>query len=182
MKLTQKILKELLHYDQETGVFTWLERDIKWFNCNDPKYAKTWNNRFANNTAGCYNNDTEYLQILIFGKKYYAHRLAFLYMNGEFPNNDIDHKDQDRKNCSFDNLLIADAFMNQKNATMKSTNKSGFNGVHFDNGAGKWRVRITVDNKKIHGGLFDNIEDAINKRKQMNIQYGFSENHGRKIR
>jgi len=183
MKLTQKILKELIHYDPETGVFTWRYRDIKWFvHCKNPEgYCKTWNVKFAKKVAGCYNPETRYLVISILGKTHYGHRLAWIYMTGEFPDIETDHIDQDRKNCKFENLRSVSVLVNQQNATMKSNNSSGFNGVHFDNHAKKWRARIVVDNNPIHGGFFINLEDAIKKRKQMNVQYGFHENHGRRI-
>lgn len=59
-------------------------------------------------------------------------------------------------------------------------NSSGFTGVCFDKNANKWRVDIRVDGKLIYGGLFDILSDAIDRRKEMNIEYGFHKNHGRK--
>ena len=55
MKLNQEILKELLHYNHENGIFTWLERDVKWFShCkySDAECSK-FNNKHAGNIAGC---------------------------------------------------------------------------------------------------------------------------------
>lgn len=96
-ELTQGTLKELLHYNPITGVFTHKERDIKCFNrCDSPTWrCKWWNTRFSGKKAGSIwtskKAKTSYIQIKITlngkTKKYLAHRLAILYTEGQFPEN-----------------------------------------------------------------------------------------------
>lgn len=187
-ELTQEILKELLHYNPLTGIFTWRERDSKWFaHCKDQEgYCKTWNTKYSNTIAGCkakkrnvyYNN----IGITLLGerKKCKGHRLAFLYMTGKLPKRQIDHIDHNGMNNKWDNLREVTNQENQKNSTMQSNNSSGFTGVHWDGNRNKWKVEIKMKGKTIYGGRFTNKEDAIERRKEMNIEYGFHENYGEK--
>lgn len=190
MKLTQKTLKELLHYDPDTGIFTWKERDVKYFaHCKKPGVAsKIWNTNFSKTVAGYkytrkhYKTYYEKITITINGsqKAYSSHRLAFLYMTGKWPKHQIDHIDQDGENNTWINLRDITGKENQRNKTLQKNNTSGFNGVHWVKKTKRWRVMLYLNNKQIYGGTFINKEDAIEKRKQMNIEYGFHENHGKK--
>ena len=74
--LTTDRLKELLHYDQDTGVFTW----------NVRRSGKTP----AGSVAGSY-DAYGYIQIRISPFRYKAHRLAWFYVNSEWPKFCIDH-------------------------------------------------------------------------------------------
>jgi len=165
--LTQERLKELLHYDPDTGVFTWI------------KSHGSLNRRFLNKEAGSINN-TGHRRIGLLGVHYQAHRLVWLYVYGELPKTDIDHKDQNGSNNKLSNLRKTTHQENCKNLSMKSNNKSGFTGVSFDKQREKWAAYITISMKKIHLGRFDDISDAIGARKAANIKYGFYKNHGAK--
>jgi hypothetical protein len=71
--LTQEKLKENLDHNPETGLFTWKVSN---------------NNRIKiGNIAGSVSKTTGYRIIRFNKKNYLAHRLAFLYINGEFPLN-----------------------------------------------------------------------------------------------
>lgn len=189
MELTQDILKELLHYDPDTGVFTWLERDIKWFgHCRyGSAECDKFNNKHAGNIAGCVHTQNGEKDYIIIGinilgnkKRMRANILAHLYMTGEFPNGDIDHVDGNGINNSWKNLRDVSHQENGKNCKLNKDNTSGFNGVTWDSGANKWRVQLRLGKRCIYGGIFENIEDAIEKRKQMNIEHGYHKNHGRR--
>jgi hypothetical protein len=86
--ITQDELKQLLHYDSETGQFTWL--------------ATLTQNKRAGKRAGSWMNG--YLRIKINGRIYRAHRLAWLYMYGEFPERNIKHL-HTRSNNAINNLV-----------------------------------------------------------------------------
>lgn len=190
IKLTQKILKELLHYDPETGTFIWRERDVKYFShCKNPEHrCNVWNARFSNtfaeNKSKHKNSIAYYVYIGITldkkSKNYKAHRLAFLYMTGEFIEKHVDHIDGNSMNNSWTNLREVTNQENQKNCKLSSNNLSGYNGVCFAKRERKWLVSIGVNKRKIFGGYFTNKEDAIKRRKELNLEYGFHENHGRK--
>ena len=186
--ITQSQLKELLSYDPETGLFTWKPRDIKCFSyCKRPEQVhKSWNARFANIVAGCVHKvgRCEYVQIYITingkSKKYSAHILAFLYMTGKYPDGIVDHKNQNGLDNRRTNLRDVSHSINLQNSKMHKDNTSGFNGVYWNSQRGKWHVRINKNRKCFDGGYFYNLDDAIEKRKQMNLEHGFSANHGKK--
>lgn len=161
--ITQSELKKLLHYNPDSGIFTWL--------VSRRGTAK------AGTVAG-FINCGGYLIISVKGKQYKAHRLAFLYMEGDIPVQ-VDHKNHVKNDNSWNNLRAASYKINTKNRSLSSNNKSGFNGVAWNKPTKKWRVRIQVNGKYIYLGIFINIEDAISARKQANKKYNFHANHGK---
>ena len=142
--LTQQRLKELLHYDPETGIFTWIN-----------SMRGGWNGR----QAGSENSDG-YLQIVIDGLNQKLHRIAFLYVDGVMPPGIVDHADGDRTNNSYRNLRHADRASNNHNAKMPITNVSGIKGVHFSPPHGKWKAEINYRKKRFYLGLFEDIKEA----------------------
>ena len=139
--LTQSRLKELLSYDPETGVFVWLVGA-----------------KFKGKIAGtdCYG----YWQIRINRKNYRAHRLAWLYVYGEFPNADLDHINCVKSDNRIGNLRECSRAQNGFNVGLRIDNKSGFKRVHFYKASGKWQVGITINGKKKHIGYFATAELA----------------------
>ena len=89
--LTQERLHEVLNYDPDTGIFTWKERPIETFKTVGA--GNTWNTRYAGTVAGSKDKDG-YIVVRIGGKRYFAHRLAFLYVHGYMPEQEIDHDNQ----------------------------------------------------------------------------------------
>lgn len=144
--LTQARLKELVHYDPVTGVFT--------------RIVGQW----AGRRTGSPNVDG-YLQVFIDGYNYYAHRLAFLWMEGRWPGGDVDHIDQNKSNNKWVNLREVSRSQNMHNTTVTRSNVSGVKGVSWHTAASKWRARITVDGDDIHLGLFNTIEEAVSARR-----------------
>lgn len=140
--LTQGDLKESLHYNPKTGVFT---------------RKKSSGNVKAGQVAGGKQSDG-YLQIRIKGRRYLASRLAWLYMTGEWPKAEIDHIDRNRANNAFGNLR--EATRSQNGANTKAL--CGMKGASFHKAAGKWRADITVMGQAKYLGLFDTELDAHN--------------------
>jgi len=143
-KLTTERLKELLHYCPNTGRFTWL-------------FSKRVIRR--GDEAGTVGKNG-YRYIKIDRKSYQAHRLAWLYVYGAWPKNDLDHKNRDKDANWIANLREATNMENLWNTGRYSTNKSGFKGVCWRKDAKKWQAQITVAGKYFHIGYFATAKKA----------------------
>ncbi len=131
--LTVEELRRRLHYDPQSGVFTWQESG-----------RAGWVGR----KAGCM-SDWGYLIIRIDGKGISAHRLAWLYMHGTWPEHQIDHINRDKLDNRIGNLRDVAQAINQHNrASARADNKSGRLGVSFQRRAGKWIAQIQANNKR----------------------------------
>lgn len=152
-------IQELLDYNPETGVFIWMPRSIQ---VDRKEINKSWNTKYARKQAGSAykKGNTNYLYITIYDKHYYAHRLAFLYMIGEWPEKNIDHVDGDGLNNKWNNLRLADPRENGANRGPQANNTSGFKGVSFDKSRNLYRAVITVEGKTKHLGRFAIPEEA----------------------
>ncbi len=164
--LTQDELKRLFKYDPLTGEFV--------------RLVRAGSRGKVGSVAGNVNKVTGYTVIQIAGKAYRAHRLAWLYMVGKWPRNHIDHKNGVRSDNRFSNLRDVTSSENQKNQRRRSDNTSGFVGVCWHKRANKWGAQIRVSGRRSHLGYFDELEDAIQARKEANTKYGYHPNHGRK--
>ncbi len=151
MELTQEYLKTVLNYDSETGVWTWLYR----------KNARAqWNSQFSGKPAGGLDPSTGYLRIRIADKLYYAHRLAFLYILGNWPINQGDHENLDRADCRWENLRDATRTENNTNKTISSRNTSGFKGVYYDPNGGRWTSCFQMNRRRFRRCGFATAELA----------------------
>lgn len=161
MSLTQEHLFERLNYDPESGIFYWNPRNIR---SDYKRFDLTWNSRYAGLQAGAIhkikNSKLCYLRINIDGKNYPAHRLAFLYMTGQFPANGIDHNYGNGINNRWRNLRLATASENCANSHLRIDNTSGFKGVSFHKRKNRYRSSIRVHGKDKHLGYFDIPEIA----------------------
>jgi hypothetical protein len=119
----------------------------------------TWNSRCAGAVAGCINK-LGYTQIYIGNIAYLAHRLAWLYMTGEWPKDKIDHRDLCRSNNIFSNIREASSSDNNRNMSTRSDNTSGYKGVYFSRARGKWIAQISAGGKPRNLGGFTTREDA----------------------
>lgn len=159
MFIVQKRLKEKLLYDQLTGIFTWVRTGKK---------------------AGCITSENK-LSIRVDGVLYLAHRLAWLYVHGVFPES-LDHEDGNGLNNSILNLRVANQSINMRNTKVRSDNSSGVMGVHLHKQTEKWRAVITTDLKlNKHLGLFIDKFEAICCRKSAENNNGYHFNHGRTV-
>ena len=147
--LTQQRLKEVLHYDPETGIFTWKYRtDV----------PKCTNSLFFDKIAG-YKNNQGYFFIRINRKLYRSQRLAWLYVHGKWPDNEIDHINGVRHDNRFENLRDVTKSINMQN--QKNARKDcslGFQGVHADHN--KFQSRININGKRTNLGSFKTPHEA----------------------
>ena len=144
MTLTADRLRELFHYDKDTGVFTRL------VNCSNVR---------AGAVAGCLKNDG-YLCIRVDGRLYSAHRLAWFYMTGEWPGLHIDHANSDRSDNRWANLREATYSQNNANSIVRKDNKSGFKGASRSGKRLGWQACIRWEGRSKHLGYFDSPEAA----------------------
>lgn len=163
-ELTQKYLRETLHYDPETGVFTWRvppARNVK-----------------NGSVAGCLTSHG-YIQIGVKNRLYAAHRLAWLYVYGKWPTNLIDHINGVRSDNRITNLREATSAENQYNILKAKNNTSGVKGVTWSKQHKKWRAQCRVNGKNHRLGLFADICEAEQVVKQFREQHhGKFANHG----
>ena len=162
--LTLNKLKEVLSYDSTSGIFIW--------NINKKRAKK-------GNIAGSIEK-TGYIRISIDGKRYSAHRLAWLYIYGNFPAKGymIDHINHNTSDNRISNLRCVTNIENQRNASINKANTSGKIGVVWCKHYNKWRANIRIGNKKRkHLGYFIKYEDAVNARLEAQSLYGFHKNY-----
>ena len=181
MKLTTEIVRELMDYEPETGVFTWRPRAMEWFPSG--RSCKIWNTRYAGKSAGSVKkNNSGYPRwdICVLGKYHRASRLAFLWMGEPLPE-EVDHLNGDSLDNRWANLLASNNAENQKNRSMSRDNTSGINGVCWHKATGKWRSQVSINGKYRHLGLFDNINEAAAAASICRSSNGFTERHGQEL-
>ncbi len=173
MKLSQEIIKELIYYNPKTGLAYWRNRPLKYFqHCQYPRaQQKSWNTRHSDKCICC-RDKKGYLQTTIFNKYYLLHRLIWLYMEGYFPENDIDHKDRNPPNNKWDNLRHTSRSCNIKNQRKRISNTSGITGVYWHKEE-FWYSRIYAQNRRINLGSYKNFDDAVKARYRAEIKYEF---------
>jgi hypothetical protein len=106
------------------------------------------------------NRSTDYLKISVDGCQYFAHRLAWFYVNGEWPQGEVDHVNGNGLDNRISNLRDCARFQNATNSLAQKSSRSGLRGVHFHPGAKRYRAQICKNNKTRHLGYFDTPELA----------------------
>jgi hypothetical protein len=139
-------LLSVLSYDAESGNFTWRGKPSL--------RARDMTGELAGGLA------QGYVLISIDGVRYKAHRLAWLYVTGEWPPHEIDHINGKRGDNRFDNLRPATHAKNLRNQKRRTDNSSGFKGVYWNTAARKWCSQIRVSGKNHCLGYFDSKEVA----------------------
>lgn len=148
MTLTQAALRSVLRYDADTGEFSWLE---------------TGKGRHTEVGAVSGNG---YRQVTVAGRKYQAHRLAYLYMFGEWPAGDVDHINGDRLDNRIANLRAATRSENMQNQhVLQRRNTSGHLGVRWNERSLRWNAKIGLNGQSHYIGSFTDLADAISARK-----------------
>lgn len=143
-KLTAERLQELVHYDPTTGIFT---------------HRAPRKKIRVGEIAGTVDKASGYVILCIDRRHHYGHRLAFLYMTGEWPKQMVDHRDGNRANNVFDNLRDAPRLINQQNLRhATAVSSSGLLGAYRKRN--KWESRIRHCGQVIRLGVFATAEQA----------------------
>jgi hypothetical protein len=97
--------------------------------------------------------------------------LAWLYVYGKFPEEQLDHINRIKSDNRIVNLRLATNSENRQNIPIYKSNKSGVAGVHWSKKSGKWRAEITFGGRLIHIGFYDNLSDAAAARAAAKAKY-----------
>lgn len=162
--LTQKQLKSVLSYDANTGEFAWVI----------PRRA--YRSKKLKTTPHA-NGRARYKQFMVMGKVYLAHRLAWLYVYGEFPVGTIDHIDGDAQNNRISNLREVTPAINMRNQKMYKTNQSEITGVFWSASEERWIAKIS--NRYI-GRSLDKFEACCLRKSAELKEHGYTKRHGKK--
>jgi hypothetical protein len=152
-------LKSLIHYDPETGLFTWL--------VDRSRQAK------AGQVAGRQRPIDRYIAIKVCGQYFLAHILAHFYMTGKWPNGETDHINGVRDDNRWVNLRFVTRAQNLLNRKTYCTNTSGHKGVGWHSKLKKWRASIQLHGKRISLGCYETKAEAAEAYRQgEKIHYG----------
>jgi hypothetical protein len=138
-------LRNLFNYNPETGDLTWKIPGAR--------------RRKAGDIAGCKTSEGRII-VGINKKIYKAHRIIWAIQTGEWPQNHIDHINEDATDNRWVNLREANKSQNMCNITRIKSNTSGYKGVTWSKATQKWRAQIKLNNKSYHLGVFQTKEDA----------------------
>jgi len=143
MKMTSDLANELLSYDANSGKLIWKERHVSFFvgsgHFTADHICKIWNSKFAGTVAGM-GCDDDYSRIRIFGKRYRAHRLIHLMVNGSWPRKSSEHR--------------------------KRTSKTGVTGIYYQAKARKYEVRVNG----VYIGIYQTIDEAKKIKEDMKLR------------
>lgn len=166
--ITQSVLKEFLHYDESTGEFRWIK--------------KASDKTEVGSVAGWLRSEKGYRQIGFMGTTFYAHRLAWMYVHGDFPKSQIDHANGIKDDNRLVNLRCATSTLNLANIGPKRDNTSGAKNVHWCNSKSRWIAKIKVEGDTKHLGSFKDFDAATVAAKDGRIlAFGEFANHGAAI-
>ena len=155
--ITHDRLQELVTYHPETGEFT---RNTSTTACG-VFYAKDSVLGTRPNQKG---RAGRYCQIKLENVIYKAHNLAFFYMLGKWPKEELDHIDRNGNNNAWSNLREATVSQNRFNMPAYSSNTSGQKGVNLHVTSGMWQARASLEGKRHFLGVFKTQEEAIAAR------------------
>lgn len=151
--ITQEELKQYVTYDPETGLFR----------STGSKYS----NKKEGEIVGSLHKTKGYIYLTLKGKTYRAQRVAFLYMTGAWPSYQVDHINQNKADNRWSNLREATPMQNCHNRPLYKTNSSGQTGVVRHTQTGKWMVLCRSNGQQHYGGLFESLEEASLKAKEI---------------
>lgn len=136
--LTYNLLKQLIHYNPKTGVFKWRV-----------SFLRIKRGSIATNKPTI----KGYVDIIILGKIYRAHNIAWFYVKKKLYVNKIDHADRNKGNNAFSNLRKSSIYQNAHNRRKRVDNRSGYKGVTKGD-AGKWKAMAYFKGKNYYLGQF----------------------------
>lgn len=163
MTLNKDLILDLFTYDPDNGKLYW----------KNPRSVRVKEGDEAGSL-----NKYGHRAVGVLGSNKYAHHIVWFIEKDYWPSA-IDHEDHNRDNNRIGNLREVDQQENLKNLSKRKTNTSGTTGVYWYKPYQQWKAQITHKGVFIFGGYFADINDAISKRKELEIELGFHKNHGK---
>lgn len=143
--LTADDLRSLVSYDPDTGRFVWLKAAARRVKVGDVVGSR---------------HHKGYLRARVATREYLQHRLAWLYVYGEWPRNELDHINGVKDDNRIANLREATTAQNQHNLAKPKNNTSGYIGVTWNARKNAWQAQIGAAGKRKHLGYYAATEDA----------------------
>ena len=147
-ELTAERLREVLSYDPATGKFL----------------RKTSAGGVPIGAVAGHLSDQGYQMLRIDGRAYRGHRLAWLYVHGRWPADQLDHINGVRDDNRVENLRESTQAENLQNQGIRASNKAGHPGVFWNAKTGRWWAYININRRRIHLGCFSTKNEAISAR------------------
>jgi hypothetical protein len=149
--ITQEMVKALFNYDPLTGIFTW---------------AKKRSGYQIGQETGSRCIRTGYVKLQVYGKRYLAHRIAWLYVHGKLPTHSIDHINRLKHDNRIENLRDVPHVVNSANTGARKKARYNLKGVKFIRRTQSYKVEFVFNGEKHFLGEFadrDIAQDTYNK-------------------
>lgn len=172
--MNKDLVRNLFHYNPESGELVWKKRTRDMFKSDHS--CASWNTRYAGKSVKTLDGKG-YLCATVLGKRFTAHRLIWLYVNGKWPKF-IDHINGVRTDNRISNLREVTIQQNHLNMRKSSNNTSGVTGVYLNKKSNLWCAQMKFKGKTYHLGSSKDKSEAIKMRKDEEKRLGFSERHG----
>lgn len=177
---SQEVLRQLLEYNPDTGVLTWLDRDVRMFPAATPARStalcRLWNARYAGKEAFTYVGGG-YRVGTIEGGCHKAHRVIWKLVTSTDPEQ-VDHINGCRSDNRWVNMRNVSHAENTRNCKLSVANRSGRTGIYrwAQRGYVYWVALLPENKSSIY---FHCIGQAIKARNDAERRLGFHANHGR---
>lgn len=176
------LIPKLVEYDPASGALTY-RRAEPWMFSSGMKSAEhncaVWNAKNAGCRALSSLHREGYRAGSILGRKFLAHRVAWLISHGGWPEAEVDHINHDRSDNRLANLRAVTRHENARNLSRQASRCSGHTGVYWYAPTSRWVAKINVSGRMLHLGYFLNEAEAVSARKEAEQLHGFHQNHGR---
>lgn len=155
---SQEYLKECFSYDEKTGDLTWKPRPLHHFSCEGYRFSHEI--RFSGHLIRS-KDSSGYYTVMVKRRQYKAHRIIWTMLNGQIPEGmQIDHINGDRTINTPENLRAVPCALNSRNKKMRKDNKTGVNGVCWDEFHKKYDASLTFNGKQLRIGRYSTVQQA----------------------